>query len=322
MLDTCVHTLQCVTCSTNQPAEVTSSAGSKVFLVLWQPTDWVDPWFEVYTCNGHKLPCFSDIEVDEVPLVEHLPGNRAAIAHMATFSHWNLEEGVILGRAGPGNDSDGYDPRNGLLAADGVCSKLVFCPVQSSALYIHDAVTLNLQRTLLPEADCVSQVLAHRMGDLLPCGVWGVYGLLLLQDAYDQEEARCMELLQLSPGRDSYTIVTLGVGSTQEQLTACSCSPCGAYICGIVNDAPEIQVHDLRSGRFILRCMMGPLISGQPESRELRSIMPLCTGVLVAAECWLWCLLPLNCTKIIRSSTSSFCRFSDLLSDDQDGVLL
>ena len=264
MLDTCVYTLQCVTCSTNHPAEVTSSAGSKVFLVLWQPKDWVDPWFEVYTCSGHKVSSFCDIEVDEVPPVVHLPGNRAAIAHLATFSLWSLEEGVIHGRAGPGNDSDDYDPRNGLLAANGTCSKLVFCPVQSSALYIHDAVSLDLQHTLLPEADCTSQVLAHRMGDLHPHGVWGVYGLLMLQDAYDQDGTRCMELLQLSPGRDSYTVVTLGERSTQE-LAASSCSPCGAYICIIVNQAPEIQVHDLRSGRAILRCMMGPLISGQPE---------------------------------------------------------
>ena len=219
-------------------------------------------YIEVYCCSGQLLCSFQDPDLWADPSVAHLTGSRAAISSWTTF---DIENGILLSTAGPGNDTDGSGAS--VIAANRACSKLIFCPGNSAALYVYNAVSLELMHTLLPEADCVSQILALACPDPFPGALLGVYGLLLMQDIHHQDRVRHMEILQPEAGGGSYGVVSLSQNMGPEELAASSCSPCGAYICTVVKPVLGFQVHDMRSGRLVLRCMIPPASMGHAEAR-------------------------------------------------------
>ena len=271
LLDTGSYKLQCVARSTKLVDSISYSPHSRLFLVLWQLRERSypdsDQQFEAYCCSGQRYSAFQDPKTALRPPVAHVSGNRAALAHSTTFSLWDLEEGQLLGTAGPGFDIDWYDSRRALIAADGACSKLIFSPAQSSTLYLYHAESLELMHALLPEHGCICQGLTLGVYGPHSALVCGVYGLLLLhpivkQDIYKQS----VELLQLKAGASSYTVVTLPWSRWHEAPVPALCSPCGTYCCRFVKHVPEIQVHDLRSGQVVLRRMIGPAVWGQPDA--------------------------------------------------------
>ena len=85
MLDTCTYVLQHIAQTRGFPGRITYSSASKLFKVWWPEAD---PWgyFEVYSYSGQLLVSFQDPDVNSNAPVGHLSGNRAAIAHRATFS--------------------------------------------------------------------------------------------------------------------------------------------------------------------------------------------------------------------------------------------
>ena len=294
LLDTHSHALRCVARSTKDFAEISFSPASGVFLVLWQPNsdeewDHHDQRFEVYSCSGQKISSFQDPKVYQDPPVAHLAGKRAAVAHLTTFSLWDLEKGLLLGTAGPGHDYDAWDPRNALIAADSASSRLVYCPVDSSTLLIYNAESLELMSTVVPGDGCLCQCLAWGVLDSNPGLVWGVNGWLMLHDVYDYtsghlEATRPLELVQAEAGGSSYKVAQLG--QSRGKLALTSCSPDQAFYCHFERIAPEIQVYDLRSGRIVLRHRFGPVMRGQAEPHYSANIHWSSCGRKIVVLLW------------------------------------
>lgn len=300
VLNTRTYAMQRVAQSTDKPAAGSPSSGRKLFLVLWRPntSPWqaIDARYEAYSYSGQHLSSFKDSEAASMTPVAHVLGGRAAVAHHSNFSLWNLDEGQLLGTAGPKHSYDAVPPRHALIAANMAGSKLIFCATQSSTLHIYDAVSLELLSTLLPGDGCSSDILALGTQDPTSGGIWGGYGLLLLHNvgsAYD--ESRPMELLQIHENSSKYSVISLGVTHNwvHERLAISSCSPCGTYLCRVIRHAPEIRVHDLRSGQIVCERTVGPLVEGEAQG--------ICSD---AAICWSRCgrhLMIVLCTRAIGS---------------------
>ena len=257
--------------STDLVDGISCSPHSRLFLVLWYVRERsypaVDQQFEATSCSGQRYPSFQDPNTAINPPVAHISGNRAAVAHTTTFSLWDLEEGQLLGTAGPGFDIDWYDSCKALIAANRACSRLIFSHACSSTLHMYHAESLELMHALPPEHGCICQGLNLGVYGPHPTLVWGVYGLLLSHTIYEQDSYKqSVELLQLQAGASSYNVVTLPWSRWYEARVPALCSPCGTYCCRVVNHLPEIQVHDLRTGQVVLRRMIGPAVWGQPDA--------------------------------------------------------
>ena len=231
--------------------------------------------YKIYDRLGNQISSFHVPNVYFDPPVAHLSASRVAIAHLTTFGVWDMQNGELLNTAGPGHDSAADYPRSGLIAANNVCCRLVFCPTDSCTMHVYDAMSLELLSSFLPDAGCCYQSLAVEALEPQPEMIWWVYGWLVSYNLHTMHH----DILQPQAGGTSYEVVALGQGRRLADLKASLCSPCGAYICIYSKRTAELQVKDTRSGKLMLRRTLRPSLLDQSESRSF----------LEADICWSRC---------------------------------
>ena len=253
--------------STDEVLQVTFSKDSKLILVLWLAGD--SQRYQTYSCSGLRMAFFVDpycvalgCRFSASPLV-HLSGSRIAIAHPASFSVWKLDQGQLLGSADTGS-LWALCGRRALIGTNSTCSKLLYSLQMPSAVYVYDAVSLELLSTLLPQTGCGSQVLRSHVSDSDAILTWGAYGCLVSQNVQYQsggESSRPVELLQFQAEPTSCRVTSLGqAGNMFDRLTL---SPCGAYFCRFDGKTSHVQITDVRSAETVLRGTLMPAMCGR-----------------------------------------------------------
>ena len=203
--------------------------------------------FDAHSLTGRVMCRFTLEELEDgATAPAHAQGNRNAVAFCGMFGVWDGTSGLLLGRRRPGyedpDDVDQDDARlhHNLIAANKSGTRLAFCKTWAPALWLYDAVSLELLRCLAPGPALRPALVANRLVGL----ACGVYGWTLMQG---RGSDMCLYICRPGAGHTRYT-PTVWCQDQPMQLPAFS--PDGAFVAVVCGAG--VQVHDARTGQHLL----------------------------------------------------------------------
>ena len=269
-LDVASLAVQHITCTSEHESllRVEFSRCGSLILALWHGYDANESRFEVHDSSGQRIAQFRASGQGFDWQLALTAGNRVAAARSQDFSVWDLRSGQLVGTRGPATPAT-QGPASGctgLIAANKTGTKLAFCAWGSTAVHLHEAVTLEALGVVHP-ADRVMPACLESGGSQL-CGLGWEVGWNCVVRMHGPQRPCGRHHWQ-----DCLLALRLRAGGLYEEMmrndppnaTLPAVSPDGVFMCMFSPSAATIGVYDTRSGQLLSTLAVPALGSTQDQ---------------------------------------------------------